>query len=235
MIQASDSQLERVQASAFTGRTELRPQSVLREALTGLSHVYDGETMSIPLPEDVPPGVVSVTLTSRDRAQQIEVSRNRVNVIWLPRLSPSPPLTDMLTTMASRLAMVIKEEKIGRVGMIVARAKRVEDPGIELSRQFAQDRWLERPLNRPEGFELHAHKKFLLLPNLTVNSWMRVRTAKSGPAEYDHVLVEQDINTLTEEQDERQFEATDLQEIATRTAEEFDSILGVYFPSSAAS
>jgi len=107
-----------------------------------------------------------------------------------------------------------------------------DNPGLLLARQYCKDRWLRGPLNRPEGFELHAHKTFELLPRLTVNRWVRIKTAKGGFPDYRYVTIEQDINTLSEEMDIRRFGPQESAAMFRAAARELDAILGLYFPAS---
>jgi hypothetical protein len=65
-----------------------------------------------------------------------------------------------------------------------------------------------------------------------VNSWVRNKTGTltAEGAERAIILVEQDLNTLAEEQAERTFsagEVRDFFDLATRT---FDEVLNLYYP-----
>jgi hypothetical protein len=92
-------------------------------------------------------------------------------------------------------------------------------------------------LNRPESFEIHAHKSYVL-GALTVNSWFR---AKSGimigtdKARLPIILVEQDLNTVQQNLDTEPVKTAELGPSATDAffrgcPEELDVILSLYFP-----
>jgi hypothetical protein len=107
-----------------------------------------------------------------------------------------------------------------------------EKPGLFLARHFCKDRWDKAPLNRPENFELHAHKKFTLASGFEVNSWARSKTGKlSGDGDEKLiVLFEQDLNTLAEEASTRNFCEAEIKKFFGAVATELDSILGLYYP-----
>jgi len=156
-----------------------------------------------------------------------------VNLLWFSRAGSAPILGTILAPFGERLATIFEEceEQLGRLAVIVSRQASIAQPGIELARQFCRDQFLEGPLNRPEGFELHAHKTFQLMPDLTVNSWIRIRTAKGGSPEYSYVTVQQDINTLATELQTRQFGRAQIAATFQAVSREVDAILGMYFPS----
>lgn len=234
MIHAADFQLLRVQASAFFSGIGFRPATLLSEMPEAWRGVYDGDPISVPLPDEAPAVLPSVVLRSRDDTQRVQVSRARVDLIMSCENAPQLGLPETLGELAGRLAALLRTNGVtfGRLAAIVARVAEVEQPGIELSRQFCSDRWLQArgPLNRPEGFELHAHKVFDLLKDIPVNSWVRIKTAKLGPEPYRHVLVEQDINSLGEEIETRCFDRDALIRWFQAANEQLDRILELYFP-----
>ena len=235
MVSATDFHTQRVMASGFVTSDEFHPSQALRVVVQTWPDVYDGETISLPLPPDVPAEVPSVLLSSRDGAHRMEVSRARVNVIWHRRSETVANLESIFDEFANRLATVFEQSGagLGRLAGVVLREASIPEPGVALSRQFCRDEYLSGPLNRPEGFELHAHKTFVLVPDVTVNSWIRIRTAKGGspPSQYGHVTVEHDINTLAEELETRRFGRDNIVEVLSAVSREVDVILAMYFPS----
>jgi hypothetical protein len=105
-------------------------------------------------------------------------------------------------------------------------------PGEFLARQFCQERWLSGPLTRPENFELHTHKTFLLAEKLRVNSWLRSKTGMATTRQENHpaVVVEQDLNTLAEEAGKREFTREEIERFFSAVVPEFDKILQLYYP-----
>lgn len=105
-------------------------------------------------------------------------------------------------------------------------------PGLFLAKHFCKERWLTGPLNRPGDFELHAHKRFLLAGKFDVNSWVRSGTGivSSGEERQPIVLVEQDLNTLSEDMETRDFTKEDIEGFFSSAATELDVILRLYYP-----
>jgi len=235
VVQAGDFALDRVLASAFAGSGEFRPTAALRELLQRWGDVYDGEVVSLPLAPDVPPDVVSVLLPNQDGSLRIELSRARANAVWLRNDGAEDSIETIFSQFAQRLATIAETQKVnvGRLGAVVTRGCSLGDPGRAIATQFCRDVWLHGPLNRPEGFELHAHKTFDLLEQLRVNSWVRIRTAKSTPAldHHDSVILEQDINTLTQEIANRRLSREDSIRFFQSAAHQSEVILNLYFPS----
>lgn len=232
MVSAADFEIQRIVVSGFIATDGFSPPNALRHVLEAWPEVYDGEVTSLPLGPDAPPDLPSVVLASGDGAWRLEMSRARVNVAWIRRNGAADDLGQTLTEFARRLADVIEraEAGLGRLAAIVVRRASVAEPGRALARQFAQPQWLEGPLNRPEGFELHAHKEFLLMPDLTVNSWIRIKAAKGASPDYRYITVEHDINTLANEQESRRFGRQEIEGMFDNVARELDDILSMYFP-----
>ena len=103
-------------------------------------------------------------------------------------------------------------------------------PGKVLSKQFCREEILNGPLKQVEGFELHAHKVFELYEAQNVNSWVRIKTSGSRGPDYEHIFVEQDINTLAEEINIRNFDRANIMRFFREASEQLDSILIEYFP-----
>lgn len=234
-IRAAEFSTAVVVASAFAVE-EISPGSALRFILATLNEVYDGEPVS--LPGGVPSEIPSVIVSSRDGSSAVEVARSRVNFRWSRAGGDEglASIAEVLRTFSARLSSIFDDQRarIGRLGSIVVRSTGRSLPGITLARQFCRPELLSAPLNRPEGFELHAHKQFALLPGLNVNSWMRIKTAKQVMGEaYGSVVAEQDLNTLAEELQAHNFSPAEANEFFSAAAQEFDTILGLYFPSGA--
>jgi len=69
-----------------------------------------------------------------------------------------------------------------------------------------------------------------LVDGVSVNSWVRIKAVQLTPGQYDHVLVEQDINTLAEELTSRRFEPAQMAGWFREASRQFDTVLELYFP-----
>lgn len=236
MISPADFAIYGMQTSAFLLDATIRPASVLVQVLQRYGDIYDGEPISVPMPAQVPTEIPSVILASSDNALRIEVARSQVSLYWY-RVEEAAPvsLEELSAAFADRLATICEQTDgpVGRLGIVVTRRASLDNPGRVLASKYCRDRWIadDGALNRPEGFELHAHKVFNLTPTVLVNSWMRIRTAQDDEQVYRYVVVQQDINTLAEELMKRNFTRSDIAAILIAAARESEITLAKYFPS----
>ena len=86
------------------------------------------------------------------------------------------------------------------------------------------------PLNRPENFELHAHKRYALYGEEVVNSWVRNKSAYKASDEKPVILVEQDLNTLGEQVLAREYTDEEMGLFFDAASSELDHILSIYYP-----
>ena len=120
------------------------------------------------------------------------------------------------------------DSRIGRLSAGATRFVQQENPGSYLASHFCREEWLRAPFNRPDGFEIHAHKRFMLA-DFEVNSWVRNKTGhlREGQRRAPIVLVEQDLNTLAEEQHD--FDDGRIRQFYEAAATELDAIVQLYY------
>ena len=126
----------------------------------------------------------------------------------------------------------------GRLAFILHSVASTKEPAKTLVEHFCQERWFSAPLNRPENFELHAHKSFQMSDEFKVNSWIRCKTGIRSASEENQlspgiepvILVEQDINTLNETAGTTVFDAESMERFLQHAPREMQHILGLYFP-----
>lgn len=236
MLRASAFRTHLWQAVAFTpdggpsvARTaaELLPQWVAR---------FDGSPIVLPQVDMLPPDVPRVQLTSADGAWRFDAGPNRIALVKTAvRGEPDASETgDFFDEAVERFETyrTAFSVRLGRLAAIVTRAVEQDEPGIALARHFTAERWHTAPLNRPEGFELHAHKRYTPTDLPEVNSWVRIKTGNvrrdDGPRRA--IVVEQDVNTLAEAAGQANFDDTGIRVFYRAVANELDQILGLYFP-----
>lgn len=233
MVQWTDFTIQQIQLSAWTGVEEIRPASVLRFALREWGEVYDAEPISVPLPGQAPGELPGIVLLDRDRSRSMEIARERVNLV-VARFEGRAALSlaALLPVMSDRLIQIFEyaDVPIARLAAVLTRHARVDEPGQVLARHFCRDRWLRGPLHRPEGFEIHAHKVYSPFNDIPMNSWIRARSAPIGAPVHQFILVEQDLNSLSEERSSRRFASDEVRGMFDTIAGESDSILRSYFP-----
>jgi len=225
------------QATVFTPDDELSSARLLRDLLPSLTEQFDADPTILPVQDPpLPREIPKVILQSKSGIWRYEFSSARANLFWKKPIEATDEMTlDDFFMQASKLLcdyVERMEPRIGRLAGIIKRYADHPEPGLFLSRHFCKDRWYETPLNRPENFELHAHKRFKLGDQFDVNSWVRNKTGKATSANESMsiVLLEQDINTLSEEAPNQNFSKEDIASFCNLIPSEFDSILKLYYP-----
>jgi hypothetical protein len=235
MIRASKFQTQLIIASAFIAGDELKLTNALIQALQEWSTIYDDDPISLPLSQAVPSEFPTAILRSRDQFLGIEMARTKINLYWKQLESnkdASIDISDIYSQFADRIATISEKNKvvIGRLAALRMSMGNEPTPGRVLSKQFCREEILNGPLKQVEGFELHAHKVFELYQAQNVNSWVRIKTSGSPGPDYEHIFVEQDINTLAEEINIKNFDRANITRFFHEASKQLDSILNEYFP-----
>jgi hypothetical protein len=221
-----------VQVVAFTPDEQISGVKLSKQLLPMWSSRFDGQPVVLPIDDIAPPEVPRVILTSKSGQWRCQISSKRFEVIWQSRANDlsSPPISA-----AVRIANEYRDflrARVGRLALVVTSIAEHDAPGTFLARHFCRDEWLAAPFNRPAQFELHAHKIFSLTDDLLVNSWVRNRVAAvaRGQSSRPIVAVEQDLNTLVEEESKRDFRRRDIGEYFRTASAQARSILRLYYP-----
>lgn len=233
-IACSDFEIAAWQLVMFTPDGGIDSGALVRRFIPAVGAEFDGEPVLLPAGQ-LPPEVPRAILQSADGAWRCEVAHQAVRVKWSMR--PARPTTSEQVVGLSRSVLERYREslhaRVGRLAVVVTRFARHELPGVFLATHFCEKRWLEAPLNRPEGFELHAHKRYHFPSGVEVNSWVRNKagSVRDPSGEAKAVLVEQDLNSLSEESDQgKAFSAADTSAFFDEAHGELDGILRLYYP-----
>jgi len=225
------------QATVFTPDEDLSSARLVRDLLPSWSDRFDADPTILPVQDPpLPREIPKVIVQSKSGIWRCEFSSARTNLFWKKPVEETSQITlDDFFKKASELLCDYVEQvgpRVGRLAGIIRRYADHAEPGLFLSRHFCKDRWYEAPLNRPENFELHAHKSFKLGDQFDVNSWVRSKTGKATSANESRsiVLLEQDINTLSEEAPNQDFSKEEIANFCNLIPSEFDSILELYYP-----
>lgn len=233
-ITAADFRLISCQATLFTPDEEVSGAKIVSRLLPDWIQRFDAEPIVLPSPEGFPREFPRVILQSSSEEWRCEISSARLNIFWkriAGRDSSLSLIFDEIVPLLHEYRDFLRA-RVGRIAAVVTRFAEHQSPGVYLAHHYCQDRWLQAPLNRPESFELHAHKRFEFNEELKVNSWVRNRTGfvKEEEEQLRAVLVEQDMNSLAEEESSRDFDTTAISSFFVDAAEQFDTILALYYP-----
>jgi len=236
LLSHTDFEIATCQATIFTPDEEFSSVKVMQRFYPHWADLFDVDPTVLPPFSRLPGDVPRIILQSTSEVWHCEIAPARVNFFWRQTTQETSPIElgiffdkafDVLIGYQQLLG-----SRIGRLAAIITRFARHDTPALFLARHFCHDRWSRAPLNRPEGFELHAHKRFLLHTAFQVNSWARNKTGHltTGDSQIPIVMFEQDINTLPEEAPAKSFSTDDLRYFLHAVTSEFDIILQLYYP-----
>lgn len=223
------------QATLFTPDEEISTTKLLDDVVHRWKGRFDAAPVIIPAGEDIPREDPRIILSSTSGNWRCEIAPMRINLFWrrTDTATAEPTLFEFYAE-ATRMLNEYREFLNARVGRVAAALNRFVEhatPGLFLARHFCKDRWSSAPLNRPENFELHAHKRYRLAGEFEVNSWVRNKTGTvSGEPSHPIVVVEQKLDTLAEDSDRRRFSAEEIARFFGECSYVLDSILWLYYP-----
>ncbi|MBE3063592.1 MAG: hypothetical protein IMZ69_01075 [Spirochaetes bacterium] len=234
MVTAREFQSASCQATLFTPDAEVSAGQLVTRLLPQWIGRFDAEPTVLPSAEGLPKDLPRVILEARSGEWRCEIASTRINIVWRrPATEQSPPsLTDLYEDLA-RLLLEYKrflDSRVARLAAVINRFLPHDAPARFLATHFCREEWLIAPFNRPESFELHAHKTYALTSQLSVNSWVRNKTGTLTTNARPIILVEQDINTLKEEASNREFSEEEIEQFFHSVVPGFDETLALYYP-----
>ncbi len=231
MIFSRDFNILSLQFSIFTPALLFSSNKILGNLMSKFSDIFDGDPTVLPLPKDAPVEIPRLTLPSYDKNIKLEIALSRANMFKYRKED------DIVIDEKSFLKIcsdVFREyidctsAKVGRLALVVVKSLENPNPGLALARHFCKDELMTEPFNRPESFEIHSHKKYEF-SGFKVNSWVRCKSGILQKANVPIILVEQDINTLSEELEKNEFDIDQTLSFIPLAAEEQRKILDKYF------
>jgi hypothetical protein len=224
-----------IQASLFTPNFSFDSSAILRELFAIQPELFDGAPTVLPIPQDAPPDIPRITLQNMNRSLKLDVSPSRINLYRTKSAADDVVVIDEFTNLASQFLNNYLERvnaRCGRLAAVIRRFLIIENPGLEIAAHFCRAEFMEAPFDNPRSFELHAHKVYTLRDFDTVNSWVRLRSGIAqfqGSAPRSSIIIEQDINTISEDMGEKNYTQEQIVEFYEIVADEFDTILQLYF------
>lgn len=231
----NDFELNACQAVAFTPDEEISPVKIIQGFLPNWAERFDAEPVVLPASDLLTKETPRVILQSKRGHWRCHMASGRTDVFWRKddSLDSGPTVASFFSETADLLVgyRQFLRARVGRLAALVSRRCVHDSPGLFLSRYFCKQEIIRRPLNRPESFEIHARKSYVLEGRFRINSWVRNKTGVLlPPSSRPIVLVEQDLNTLAEDAQTASFEEADIRDFFAAVASELDSILAAYYP-----
>lgn len=235
--------LQQVRLHIYTADLGFNVGRALAALLPDHRAVFNGLVTTLPLPPDAPAEVPRIILASADGSCGLELGPERLT-LTLNNIPSIKPQTSKGIDLAERVLQSYQSAvtlRVSRLALNVARSHPIAKPAMAIVDHFCREQMIQSqgskgPLGRTETFELHAHKRYKLFDDLQVNSWLRCKSSIlkiSTTGSTDAIMIEQDINTLSEEMPVRRFAQPGergLSEVLGRMDTESDDILRLYFP-----
>ena len=221
-----------LQVSIFTPALLFSKSRILERMMSNFGGFFDGDTVAIPMPGDAPKEIPRIILHSADGKFKLEIPESRVNFFRYRKDDDVEIDISQILDLSSR---VLKEYKdcthsiIGRLALVVVKFLENENPGFTLARHFCKEKWITELFNRPDNFEIHSHKHYTL-DGFNINSWVRCKTGRLTKDNKPIILVTQDINTLAEKLEKRDFSFEQVKAFLEIAYKEQEQILRKYFP-----
>ena len=200
----TDIRLVQLHGSVFMAGLVVQDKVKLAESLNeAASHIFDGDTAVLPIPEDAAPEIPRIILRSKAGNKLLQLSLKRLDLVFLltgegaePIAFPNPDLSRLLLAVRGVIASAAASS-FSRAALISNWVVALDRPG----REFIRSRYLRdgSPAERAIEVEIHALEKSPVA-GCDSNQWVRVQTAKkvSAPEDDRYLAVLVDINTSTE-------------------------------------
>lgn len=223
-----------LQICVFTPFLSFNTNKIFSELMKKNSEVFDGDTISLPVSLNIPKDIPRLTLYSNDKILKLEIAESRVN--FLKRVLPgegSEGKNKFIGLCHEVLKSYIEctSAKVGRLANVTIKYWETENPALLLAKHFCKDKFIEEPFNRPKSFEIHSHKQYKT-DNFEINSWVRCKTGNLEKGNEPIIIVEQDINTLSEHTNEMEFDINKIDTFVQMAYKEQEEVLIKYFPNS---
>jgi hypothetical protein len=226
-----------IQATVFTPGFNFVTSKILPGLLQIHPEEFDGDPAILPLPQEIPLSIPRIILKNNDGSKKLEVAPERVNYFRLKVNSDDLILiNEFLESAVNLLALYLEKTgaNCGRIAAVLKRFSCKDNPAIEIASHFCREGFIDKPFNEPTNFEIHAHKKYRFIESFEVNSWVRVKSAivtlKPTNLALSSIIVEQDINTLSELIETRIYSMEEIISFFHNILPEFNKILNLYFP-----
>jgi hypothetical protein len=227
-MKAENFKLLKYQSTIFTLTYSLIQNKLLAGFLEKFGYLFDGLPETLPLPDEAPSEIPRIILMSKTQHLKMEISPSRVNFFGL-KLENDRQLNDFFNDALKiyETYQCLSKSPIRRLALVATKFFETEKPGQTLADYFCKESLVNEPLKRAEKFELHSYKKYVF-DTFQVNSWIRFRTGEYKGKNV--IAVEQDLNTLAEEQENKTFSLEEIKKFHEQGNKELDSILKKYVP-----
>jgi hypothetical protein len=222
-----------VQVVAFLGDQTYQSGRLIASLLVKFGDKFDADPQALPVPLEMARDIPRIVLQSTNEVYRFEGALDRFASHWIRHNETRTDLVAIVNEAAIVVGHCLESLDIEarRLGLLVKRAFKIQDPQSELIRLFCSKETQTQPFDRSSSFEIHNHKSYNLASlSRKVNSWVRCKSGVWGPDLEPAIIVEHDINTLFEEMATNSFGPESTQRACELFVDESESIIRKYFP-----
>lgn len=225
-----------MQLTIFTPNIFFKKNKILKDIMESYSDKFDGDIISIPVPDDAPKEIPRVILSDNIKRYRFEIAESRTNFRIFSRetFEIESNLKLYLNFYFQLIDKYIKSTNaiIGRIGVVINKIIEKENSANFLVKYFLNKSFLENiHFHDLNNFELNF-RKIISLNKINVNSWVRCKNSKEivrNKKRLDSILVMQDINTLSEELEQKNYSIKNLEEFVKIALDKHSEILKEIF------
>ena len=205
-----------------------------------LGDKLDGPPNIMRIPQDAPPEIPRIMLSSSDKKLNVNISLSRTNLFSevTPRIDSEGIDINEYSSTSSLFFSEFQKKlnlRVQRMGFVTERVKFRKDALTYVLERFCNENQIEkgRPFNNAKRFEIHSLKKYPW-QDFNINSWVRVKYIPILMEDRSQIepvlLVENDLNTLSIDEDAgANFTDSDIRSFFNKAHGEIEEILNLYF------
>ncbi len=235
------SQIFKFLGSIYT--PDLNISNSLKIANTAVDVLGDNQDIVpsiLPIPQDAPPDIPRIILSSPDKTLNINISLQRTNLFCEMPIDISSESINIeeYSNISSKFFSCFKKDldlRVQRMAFVCDRADFREDALDYIQNRFCNKDQIKkgRPFSNPKRFEIHSLKKHDW-ESFHINSWVRLYflsvKMKNANSNEPIIMVKNDINTLSIEEDAgSNFSEKNIKEFFEKAPSHIDDILQLYF------
>lgn len=230
-------QIIKLQGAVFTPDLSITNSlSILNSVSKLLPGDFEGDPMSVPLPQDAPANIPRLQFRSKDGKWLFAMSLERADLIFqdFSLNGNQKPDETQFTERLKSFFVSLKEElnlRVQRLALITIRAAPVENAALLITRKFCKSEYQERgnAFNNSKKFEIHSYKKYMW-DAFNLNSWVRVKATTVGDNSAPVLVLENDLNTLSVKEDpHKDFSTLEIENFYENAPEHIGQIVRKYF------
>lgn len=235
-MEKAEFRIYELQLTIFTPNIFFKKNKILKDIMESYSDKFDGDFISLPIPDNAPKEIPRLILSDSDKKYRFEVAESRANfhIFSKETFEIESNLKLHLNFYFQLIDKYIKSTNaiIGRMAIVINKIIEKENPTNFLVKYFLDKKFYKNiHFNNLNDFELNF-RKIIPLNKINVNCWVRCRNSKAivrNKKRFDSILVMQDINTLSEELEQKNYSIKNLEEFVKIAFDKHSEILKEIF------